>query len=101
MTGEVEVRDKLSRLVHLLELIAREDTYLKILLKLAMLEQEYISLRGLAREVNMAPKNVKRYLQKLSSLGIVKIEQPHEKILLISLSDEYKWLRDVFTRKAS
>ena len=83
-----------SRLVELLSLLAREDVYARILLALARCKHGCLSLRGLAREVNMAPKNVKKYVLRLMQLGIVKIDQIHEKMLLIRLSDEFRWLRE-------
>ncbi len=84
-----------TKFVELLKLLAKDDVYVKILLALARCRHGCLSLRGLAREVNMAPKNVKKYVLRLAELGIVKIEQIHEKMLLIRLSDEYRWLRDI------
>ncbi len=84
----------LAEMFRLLKTLAREDIYIRILLALAMQEQEYTSLRGLARNVNMSPKNLKKYVQKLASLGILRVEHPHEKMILISLDPKYKWLRE-------
>ncbi len=83
------------RLVELLSLLAKEDVYVRILVALAKCRHGCLSLRGLSREVNMAPKNVKKYVVRLAQLGIVRIEQIHEKMLLIRLSDTFKWLKDI------
>ncbi len=79
----------------LLKALAKEDVYAKIILALATQEHEYTSLRGLAKSVEMSPKNLKKYVQKLANLGILKVEQPHEKMILISLDPSYKWLREL------
>ena len=84
----------LAEMFRLLKTLAKEDIYVRILLVLATQEQEYTSLRGLARSVNMSPKNLKKYVQKLASLGILRVEHPHEKMILISFDPKYRWLRE-------
>ncbi len=90
-----ELNDIIVNMVKLLKLLSQESIHVRIILALA--RKGHLSLRGVAREVGMAPKNVKRYLENLESLGIVKCVRPSKKMFLYRLSDEYAWLRDLIS----
>jgi len=79
--------------VRFLEVLSRESIHVKIIVTLA--KRGCLSLRGIAREVGMAPKNVRKYLEKLEQLGVVTCIKPSRRMFLYKLSDEYSWLQDL------
>jgi len=76
-----------------LETLSRESIHVKIIVTLA--RRGCLSLRGIAREVGMAPKNVRKYLERLEQLGIITCIKPSRRMFLYKLSDEYSWLQDL------
>ncbi len=89
----------LRRMITFLEKLSQEDVYIRIILSIAISEHGCLSLRGLSRAVSMSPKNVKKYVLKLEKLGLVRIEQPHEKLFLIYLDPSLEWLRVLMKSK--
>ncbi len=83
----------LRKIISFLENLSQGDIYIKIILTIARSEHGCLSLRGLSREISMSPKNVKKYVIKLEKLGLIRVEQPHEKLLLIYLYPSLEWLR--------
>ncbi len=91
---EVITSDRtILELIKLLRLLSQESIHVRIVLALA--RKGCLSLRGIAREVGMAPKNVRKYLEKLESLGIVTCIKPSKKMFLYKLSENYSWLGDL------
>jgi len=86
-------------MITFLEKLSQEDVYIRIILSIAISEHGCLSLRGLSRAVSMSPKNVKKYVLKLEKLGLVRIEQPHEKLFLIYLDPSLEWLRVLMKSK--
>ncbi len=82
--------------VKFLDLLSQESIHIKIIVALA--KRGCLSLRGIAREVGMAPKNVRKYLEKLENLGIITCIKPSRRMFLYRLSDEYSWLQDLVKR---
>jgi len=87
------VDETVTNMIKLLKLLAQESVHIRIVLALA--RKGCLSLRGVAREVGMAPKNVKKYLEDLENLGIVTCIKPSRKMFLYRLSDQYSWLQDL------
>ena len=84
-----------GKIVNLLEKLSIDDVYVRILISIAKSEHGCLSLRGLSRAVSMSPKNVKKYVIRLEKLGLVRVEQPHEKLMLIYLDNSLEWLREI------
>ena len=83
----------LHELVKLLKTLAQESIHVRIIMVLA--KKGCLSLRGVAREVGMAPKNVRKYLDRLEALGIVTCMRPSKKMFLYKLNDQYAWLQEL------
>ncbi|NPA71135.1 MAG: winged helix-turn-helix domain-containing protein [Crenarchaeota archaeon] len=79
--------------IRFLETLSRESIHVKIIVTLA--RRGCLSLRGIAREVGMAPKNVRKYLEKLEQLGVITCIKPSRRMFLYRLSDEYSWLQEL------
>ena len=61
-------------------------TYLKIIFTL--FEKHNLSLRGLAKEVNIVPKNIRKWVEKLEKKEIVKTYRTKiEKIHILNLEE--------------
>ena len=76
-----QVREVLLKLL-------QHDIYLRILY--ALTRKDRLSLRGLAKEVNLAPKNVKRYVEVLEKLGLVTVTWPSSRLMLIELAEDVR-----------
>ncbi|NPA70916.1 MAG: winged helix-turn-helix transcriptional regulator [Crenarchaeota archaeon] len=87
-----------DKIINLLERLSLDDIYVRIIMSIARSENGCLSLRGLSRAVSMSPKNVKKYVIKLEKLGLVRVEQPHEKLMLIYLDSSIGWLRDLISK---
>ncbi len=88
----------IGKIINLLEKLSIDDVYVRIIISIARSENGCLSLRGLSRAVSMSPKNVKKYVTRLEKLGLVRIEQPHEKLMLIYLGSSLDWLRDILSK---
>ncbi|NPA23047.1 MAG: winged helix-turn-helix domain-containing protein [Crenarchaeota archaeon] len=88
----------IERIINLLEKLSGDDIYVRIIMSIARSENGYLSLRGLSRAVSMSPKNVKKYVTRLEKLGLIRVEQPHEKLMLIYLDTSLDWLRDLLSK---
>ncbi len=58
-----------------------------------LLCEDGLSLRELARRVAVSPKALYIHLARLERDGIIKVVKPHRRAKLISIRDEYRWLR--------
>ncbi len=93
-TAEVITSEKaIQELIKLLRLLSQESIHVRIVLALA--KKGCLSLRGIAREVGMAPKNVRKYLERLEALGVIVCLKPSKKMFLYKLSDAFSWLHDL------
>ncbi len=92
-TRSINPENIVREFVRFLEILSRESIHVKIIVTLA--KRGCLSLRGIAREVGMAPKNVRKYLEKLEQLGIVTCIKPSRRMFLYKLSDEYSWLQEL------
>ncbi len=87
------INETVANMMKLFKLLAQESVHVRIVLVLA--RKGCLSLRGVAREVGMAPKNVKKYLESLEALGVVTCIKPSRKMFLYRLSEQYAWLQDL------
>ncbi len=87
-----------DKIINLLERLSLDDIYVRIIMSIARSENGCLSLRGLSRAVSMSPKNVKKYVIKLEKLGLVRVEQPHEKLMLIYLDHSIDWIRELISK---
>jgi len=95
-TKSLTPEEIIREFVRFLDLLSQESIHVKIIIALA--RRGCLSLRGIAREVGMAPKNVRKYLEKLESLGIITCIKPSRRMFLYRLSDEYSWLQELIKR---
>ncbi len=92
-TRSIDPERLVREFIRFLETLSRESIHVKIIVTLA--RRGCLSLRGIAREVGMAPKNVRKYLEKLEQLGVITCIKPSRRMFLYRLSDEYSWLQDL------
>ncbi|NPA99919.1 MAG: winged helix-turn-helix transcriptional regulator [Crenarchaeota archaeon] len=87
-----------NRIISLLERLSLDDIYVRIIVSIARSENGCLSLRGLSRAVSMSPKNVKKYVTRLERLGLLRVEHPHEKLILIYLNYSIDWIRGFLSK---
>lgn len=54
-----------------------------------------LTLRELARRCEVAPKTLYKYLNALQKKGIVEVYRPGPRVMVVKLSDQYNWIRQL------
>lgn len=83
-----------EELLRVFHLVYSEDARFKILRVLA--SREAVNLRALSRAVGMDHKSVRRYLEKLVSIGLVREVQVSPTSRVYELNGEFNFLRELF-----
>lgn len=85
--------DLAKKLVRFLFKVFDQDIKFRIIIALA--KREALTLRELARNVGISPKNLYKYLAELNDKGIITYIEVSPRIKVYTLSRDYEWLKDL------
>jgi len=86
--------DENKSLVYFVDRICREYTPWRIIKALA--NSNGMTLRQLARRVDLAPKTLYVYLSKLENEGIIVSNYLNSRVRMIDLAPKYQWVKKHF-----